>query len=303
MRYTFYSRQTRVPSFHEENPLISSHPVLYRLVRGTRTVHGASSFVPAKFSEADLKSDDLRAALLKVIAETSPGSSLQSSSVLQTTANQLGIRGDATEQALLTQFQEFFRTGYLAWGLNLSNPNPPFFHLTEQGRKTLAQLSGDPGNPAGYMKRIDALAPINPIAKSYLVEALRCYVADLNKAAAVMVGGSAESLIIELRDEVSAKLATNGQSISTDLNDWRTAKILKGLKTIFDQQKFPTDLTPRYASFWPAFTQQIRAARNEAGHPSAIEPVTSDTVHASLLIFPELLKLANELRQWVSANL
>ena len=207
------------------------------------------------------------------------------------------------EQALLTQFQEFFRTGYLAWGFNISNPEPPFFHLTEQGRKTLAQLSRDPGNPAGYLQRIDAFASINPIARSYLEEALRCYVADLYKAGAVMIGGSAESLIIELRDEVSAKLTAKGQSPSNDLRDWRTSRVLKGLKAVFDAQKLPSDLSASYESFWPAFTQQIRAARNDAGHPSAVDPVTPDTVHASLLIFPELLKLTKDLRTWVSQNL
>jgi hypothetical protein len=155
----------------------------------------------------------------------------------------------------------------------------------------------------GCLKRIDAFASINPIAKSYLVEALRCYVADLNKAAAVMVGGSAESLIIELRDDVSAKLTAKGKTASSDLKDWRTSRILKGLKAIFDQQKLPSDLTPRYEAFWPAFTQQIRTSRNDAGHPSAVDPVTSDTVHASLLIFPELLKLAADLRSWATANL
>jgi hypothetical protein len=250
-----------------------------------------------------LKPDSIRAVLLEVIAATSSGTSLQSSSVLGAAAARLGIRSDAREQALLTQFQEFFRTGYLAWGLNISNPNPPFFHLTEQGKKTLAQLSSDPGNPAGYLLRIDAVASINPIARSYLDEALRCYVADLYKASAVMVGGSAESLIIELRDEVSAKLAAKGQASSSDLKDWRVARILTGLKAVLDAQKLPTDLRGRYEAFWPAFTQQIRTARNDAGHPSAVDPVTPETVHASLLIFPELLKLATDLRAWVSQTL
>jgi hypothetical protein len=49
--------------------------------------------------------------------------------------------------------------------------------LTQQSKKMLAHLSGDPGNPAGYLRRIDAVASINPIARSYLDEALRCYVA------------------------------------------------------------------------------------------------------------------------------
>jgi len=250
-----------------------------------------------------LKSNDFRAALLEVIAETSPGTTLQSLSVLANAASRLGIGGGPLEQALLTQFGELFRTGYLAWGLNLANPNPPFFHLTEQGRKTLAQLSGDPGNPTGYLRRIDAVASINPIARSYLDEALRCYVADLYKAAAVMVGGSAESLIIELRDEVIGKLAAAGKSPSKDLGDWRVSRILRGLKTILDAQNLAVDLKARYESFWPAFTQQIRAARNDAGHPSDVDPVTPDTVHASLLIFPELLKLATDLRKWVHDNL
>jgi hypothetical protein len=39
------------------------------------------------------------------------------------------------------------------------------------------------------------------------------------------------------------------------------------------------------------------------GHPSVVDPVTPDTVHASLLIFPEMLKLATDLRLWVSDNL
>jgi hypothetical protein len=254
-----------------------------------------------------LRPDDVRAILLEVIAEMAeggPGPNIQAGRALSRAADRLGIRTDhVLEQALLTQFHELFRTGYLAWGFNLSNPNPPFFHLTDQGRKTLAQLSGDPGNPAGYLRRIAAMAPINPIAGSYLDEGLRCYVADLNKAAAVMVGASAESLIIELRDEVTSKLTTRGKAIPNDLKDWRTSKMLTGLKTIMDAQKLPSDLKARYESFWPAFTQQIRAARNEAGHPSAVDPVTPDTVHASLLIFPELLKLASDLRSWVSQNL
>ncbi|MGA9930096.1 MAG: hypothetical protein WBQ13_04090, partial [Terriglobales bacterium] len=33
------------------------------------------------------------------------------------------------------------------------------------------------------------------------------------------------------------------------------------------------------------------------------DPLTPDTVHASLLIFPELAKLANSLSRWVSNDL
>ena len=112
------------------------------------------------------KSDDLRAVLLEIIEKQRPrdrGSTLQSGSILSAASEALGIRGDHDmEEALLTAFHELFRTGYLAWGFNLSNPSPPFCHVTEQGRKTLEGLSGDPGNPKGYLARVDAVGPSMP---------------------------------------------------------------------------------------------------------------------------------------------
>jgi hypothetical protein len=35
----------------------------------------------------------------------------------------------------------------------------------------------------------------------------------------------------------------------------------------------------------------------------SVDPVTPDTVHASLLIFPELPRLANNLSRWVADDL
>jgi hypothetical protein len=104
--------------------------------------------------EASMSTNDIRAVLLSVIQQLAPkdprSGNLQSGSVLRTAANLLKYQNDVEkEQALLTQFHELFRTGYLAWGLDISNANPPFFHLTEQGHRTLARLSRDPGNPDG----------------------------------------------------------------------------------------------------------------------------------------------------------
>lgn len=69
---------------------------------------------------------------------------------------------------------ELFRTGLLGWGLNLSNPNPPFFHLTDTGRRALAYLTRDPSNPDGYMRHLASLAKVNDVAMSYLKEGLDC---------------------------------------------------------------------------------------------------------------------------------
>jgi hypothetical protein len=66
---------------------------------------------------------------------------------------------------------------------------------------------------------------------------------------------------------------------------------------------FPQALCDEFEAYWMAFAQQIRAVRNDTGHPTSIDPVTPDTIHASLLIFPELAKLGGKLKTWVTNDL
>jgi hypothetical protein len=250
---------------------------------------------------------EVRATLLQVISERAaknPGDgNLQSGSILNEVIERLGgSRDHATQEAILTAFHELYRTGYLAWGFNLSNPDPPFFHLTDQGRKSLANLSRDPSNPAGYLNFLSKAAKLNPIADSYLQEAVMCFVQDLPKAAAVMVGGASESMALELRDVIASRLASLGLPLPKGLNDWKFKVVLDSMHAFLDQNsaKMRRELRDSFTSYWPAFLQQIRSARNDAGHPSSVDPVTFDTVHASLLIFPELARLTGQLLAWVS---
>ena len=73
------------------------------------------------------------------------------------------------------------------------------------------------------------------------------------------------------------------------------------IKELFDarQSDFPRDLWDNYNAFWNAFTHIIRTIRNDAGHPISIDPVTEEIVHSSLLLFPEVSKLASKLKEWV----
>ena len=254
----------------------------------------------------------IRETLLHAIKANEPQGSydhkpnLQQVAVLETAGRSLGIRQNPElEQALLTEWQDLFRTGLLAWGLNLSNPNPPFFHLTERGRRTLANATRDPSNPAGYMRHLASVATLDPIAMSYLTEGLDCYVNGLFKASAVMVGCAAESVILTLRDSTVQKLMTLGKTVPTSMSDWKIKTVSDALRTFFEgySRNFSRELREPFEAYWAAFAQQIRATRNDAGHPASVDPVTPDTVHASLLIFPELARLANGLSGWVSTDL
>ena len=249
---------------------------------------------------------NIREILLAEIKAQEPrdhmGPTLQQSSVLDAAARKLP---GCDHQTILTHWSDLFRTGITAWGLDLSNPNPPFFHLTDHGRRALEHLTRDPSNPQGYLRHLASIATLDPVAMSYLTEGLDCYAAGLYKAAAVMVGGAAETVILNLRDTTTQKLTALGHPIANPLTDWRIKTVSDALLVFFTKHKaqFDRALRESFEAYWAAFAQQIRAARNDAGHPTSVDPVTPDTVHASLLIFPEIVRLANSLSIWVANGL
>jgi len=252
---------------------------------------------------------DIRSALLEIIAEKDKyirkdpsHGSLQQGEILQEVQRQFGSSlSHEMEEAILTCWHDLFRNGILSWGYNLSNPDPPFCHVTSHGRKILENLSRDPSNPDGYMAFLMNSTGLNPIARSYIEEALRAYNTNCFKASAVMVGGASESLVLVIRDALISKMDSLSLSIPRDLRDWRIKKIIGAIENVLRQKKsiIPTELYESFEAYWPAFTHQIRTVRNESGHPSSIDPVTQDTVHASLLIFPELTILVDKLKDWI----
>jgi len=253
--------------------------------------------------------DNLRAIILSVIEAQKPrdatSSSLQSGSVLDACARQCNARQKGLEEELLTQFYELFRTGYLAWGLNLSNPDAPFFHITGRGIAALANRTRDPGNPAGYFAYLSSITTLNPVAMSYLREGVDCYCAGFIKAAAVMTGGAAESLTLALRDTCVARLNSVGKATPRSLNDWRIRTVAEALHHLLNQhaEDFPQKLREDFQAYWSGLVHQIRVVRNDAGHPLSVAPVTEGSVHGQLLMFPELAKLTTALEAWASANM
>ncbi len=226
-------------------------------------------------------------------------------SVLQAAAQALGFQHDENkEEALLTEWGELFRTGLLAWGKNLNSPDPPWFHLTERGRTALERLTHDPSNPSGYLRHLASVGQLNPIAHSYLVEALECYVAGLFKASAVMVGAAAESVILGLRDKAVQRLNDLGKPVPSSLTKWQIKTVTDALTILFNAIDTKQDraLREMYEAYWAAFPHQVRTIRNDAGHPRSIDPVTENAVHASFLVFPELVRLEAALSKWIAAG-
>ena len=254
-----------------------------------------------------MEGSKIRQVMLEVISEYSNrvDGSIQSGGILDEVARRLDVRNDIIqEQAILTFWYDLFRSGHLSWGYNLPNPNPPFCHLTTQGRKALEHYSRDPFNPDGYLIHLNTLVELDAISQSYIEEALKTYNSDCLKATAVMVGAATENIVLQLRDTLVSRMKSLGHTVPSGLNDWRIKRVLDSFEKELEKKKndMPNQLSESFGVYWPAFAHQIRTVRNEAGHPINVDKVTQEAVHAALLIFPELAKLGSVIKEWIKQS-
>jgi hypothetical protein len=105
------------------------------------------------------------------------------------------LQNDRVQKAILTYWHGLVCSGQIGWGRDVDQAGPPWWHLTERGRETLRHASRDPMNPDGYMKYLQQSGALDPIAGSYIEEALKTYGASCFKATAVMVGGATERMV------------------------------------------------------------------------------------------------------------
>jgi hypothetical protein len=246
---------------------------------------------------------DLRKTMLEAIANR-PADQLQSGVVMKEVQHRIKAYSEEDQQAVLTCWYDLIRMGVLSWGLDLANPNPPFAHLTERGRKALQNVSRDPSNPDGYLAALGASLTPHSVSWSYVTEALATYNAGCHKASAVMIGAASEALLLDLRDRLVERLDALQANAAKDLTDWRFKKVLDAVEAVCAGRRrtMPGALGERFGSYWSSFTSHLRLTRNDAGHPKSVEPVTEDAVHGSLLIFPELAKLVRDLREWMASD-
>lgn len=86
-------------------------------------------------------------------AKRGPGWS-QQSPVLSAVAEKASAMGDTPKQQLiLTCWHDLFALGLLSWGLNIDNPDAPFFHVPP--------ADASRGNTAGF-PRIDRMSLVEP---------------------------------------------------------------------------------------------------------------------------------------------
>lgn len=246
-----------------------------------------------------------RAALLDILNELAAKVVFGEREFFELAAQRLDVGSLEAHHATLDAWHDFYRTGLISWGLNIDddpNRSLAWAHLTSLGKKTVAERSRDPANAEGYLANIDSVVPSSTIARSYIEESLRTYNAGCDKATAVLVGAAAESISIELRDELVSKMKAVPKSIPKDMTSWQIKTALDAVEAELRKCALPKKLEEQFDAFWSGLAGSIRMSRNDAGHPKSVAPVTREEVHAMLLMFPRHAQLTLDLKSWVVAS-
>lgn len=240
--------------------------------------------------------------MIKQMVSGSQDGGFSRESTINTTVRALGSPFDATTaRRAMDAWDDLYRAGIVGYGMDLSNLGMQWSHVTEYGAGVVADLHRDPSNPAGYRSVVEPHLKDEPIARSYLGEALDTYNKGTFKASAVMLGCAAEALNLSLRDKLVAKITTAGKKPPPNLETWIISRVLDAMEALLAARVKDMDqgLRERFESYWPAWSGLFRMTRNEAGHPKSIDPITRDAMHGALLLFPEHARLSFDLSAWV----
>lgn len=195
--------------------------------------------------------------------------------------------------------------GVIMWGLNRSNPKPPFMSVTTYGKKVLEGENVIPHDPDGYIKTFKERVPdVDELVLTYLVEGIQTFRTNNLLASAVMLGVASEAAFNHLFDTLTQsitgpkkeKLEKLQESISTKT---KFDEIMKEIERI--KPNLPVEIKENIASELDGIFNLIRYQRNDAGHPTG-KSLTRDEMFVSFRLFIIYCGKLYKLTKWLQNN-
>jgi hypothetical protein len=195
---------------------------------------------------------------------------------------------------------ELLLQGILAPGLNSSNLELPFIHLTEYGKRCIQANSILPHDPDGYLTRLSNLVghTVDDTALTYVREALLTFLGGRYLASTVMLGVASEQCIDLLVDAYARAISDPTRKSSFEQKISQAGRSVKkrfdALRNELLAVNLPSSLKDALDIQLSGVFTLIRYSRNDAGHPTG-RVVDRDMAHASLLVFPQYCKRVYDL--------
>jgi hypothetical protein len=152
-----------------------------------------------------------------------------------------------------------------------------------------------------------AVPSADPVIREYLSEALQCFLRDLNRAAAVMLGAASERAVLLLIESYARSIADPNKKTQVESQVEKASSIFRKYE-IFDKgfanvkPKFPKALGENADSLLRGVFDLIRNSRNDAGHPASGILVSRDTNYSHLRLFIPYCQRIYELIDWFNTN-
>ena len=198
--------------------------------------------------------------------------------------------------------------GVLTPGTDTGDQHWPHFRLTDYGKRCLAEERILPHDPDGYLLIFATEVPnADPLITEYLTEAPQCFLHNLNRATAVMLGGASEKAVLILTESLGSAIKTKSAreryfaKLETEHSIFRKYKVFeKKLESI--KGNLPKELRENLDSLLRGIFDLIRNSRNDAGHPAIAAVIDRDIVYSHLRLFIPYCKRIYELIEWLDVN-
>jgi len=212
--------------------------------------------------------------------------------------------------AVIDVFWQFVSEGIVAPGLNASNRNLPWFHVTEYGRSVVAHGEYQPHDRDGYLQRLSARNPnVDPTVLAYLEESLETFTRGNRVASMVMLGVAAERVFDLVCESLLSSSAMSDKEKGTLADHMKRARLKPRLEYVHQKlariQDANTPGFPESAALMvTAMYDIIRAQRNDLGHPQEKPPrLDADVANARLQMFAGYFETAEQVRRFLSAHI
>jgi hypothetical protein len=200
-------------------------------------------------------------------------------------------------------FWDLFRQGFITLGWNDSNDAWPFFRLSHLGGQTLGNQSPFRfHDTTSFLSMVRREVPdVSSEALTYLDEAVATYFADCLLASCVMIGVAAETEFLRLVDIAASSKAFGSQFapvLQVAFIRQKITRFQECLKPLLNAKKLPREAVEDLETNFTMIQSVLRIARNEAGHPTAVQ-LEREQVYVYLQLFVpfarQIMRLRNRL--------
>jgi hypothetical protein len=202
---------------------------------------------------------------------------------------------------------ELLVQGILAPGMDASNLDFPWIHVTEYGSRCLEAGEMLPHDPTGYIARLQQRVgqPLDDVVLMYIREGLLTFLAGHYLSATVMLGVASEQCIDLLIEALTNAIGDTGRKAAFESN---IKKAGRSIKRRFDTLRaellllnLPSELKDSLDIQLSATFTLIRYSRNDTGHPTG-RTIDRDEAHANLLLIPQYFKRIYDLMDYFQTN-